>query len=211
MIHNRKQVITNYGSIKPILSNNRLNHDVEWHAENSNMTEFFGTCQPAWNEQANVSVSILSATALSLSQKTNFRLFLAERVCRRKFWIWWKWQKGRLKHRKHCGKRKNCSWPAISPSPTVYSKDLNCRYVKPGLKPHFSFSRHSSNLFFAPYCLWLMPQTISFCHETNSKPDDYFRQVHIDGWQIDLSTLGIISMGECNTILSAYTLYRHLG
>ena len=32
--------------------------------------------------------------------------------------------------RKHCGKRRNCSLRAISPFPTVFSKDLNYRHVK---------------------------------------------------------------------------------
>ena len=32
--------------------------------------------------------------------------------------------------RKHCGKRRNCSLRAISPFPTVFSKDLHCRHVK---------------------------------------------------------------------------------
>ena len=31
---------------------------------------------------------------------------------------------------KHCRKRRNCSLRAISPSPTVFSKDLHCRHVK---------------------------------------------------------------------------------
>ena len=31
---------------------------------------------------------------------------------------------------KHCGKRRNCSLRAISPFPTVFSKDLYCRHVK---------------------------------------------------------------------------------
>ena len=31
---------------------------------------------------------------------------------------------------KHFGKRKNCSIQAISPFPTVFSKDLYCRHVK---------------------------------------------------------------------------------
>ena len=30
---------------------------------------------------------------------------------------------------KHCGKRRNCSLRAISPFPTVFSKDLSCRHV----------------------------------------------------------------------------------
>ena len=32
--------------------------------------------------------------------------------------------------RKHCGKRRNCSLRAISPFPTVFSKDMYCRHVK---------------------------------------------------------------------------------
>ena len=32
--------------------------------------------------------------------------------------------------RKHCGKRRNCSLRAISPFPTVFSKDMYCRQVK---------------------------------------------------------------------------------
>ena len=32
--------------------------------------------------------------------------------------------------RKHGGKRRNCSSRAISPFPTVFSKDLYCRHVK---------------------------------------------------------------------------------
>ena len=30
---------------------------------------------------------------------------------------------------KHCGKRRNCLLQAISPFPTVFSKDLYCRHV----------------------------------------------------------------------------------
>ena len=33
------------------------------------------------------------------------------------------------KGRKHCGKRKNCLLRAISPFPTVFSKDMHCRHV----------------------------------------------------------------------------------
>ena len=32
--------------------------------------------------------------------------------------------------RKHCGKRRNCSVKAISPFPTVFSKDVSYRHVK---------------------------------------------------------------------------------
>ena len=35
--------------------------------------------------------------------------------------------------RKYCGKRRNCLLQAIAPFPTVFSKDLCCKYVKPGL------------------------------------------------------------------------------
>ena len=67
---------------------------------------------------------------LTLSQTTNFRLFQTERVCRRQFQIWRKWQKPLQTGRKHCGKWRNCSLRAISPFPTVFSKDLCCRHVK---------------------------------------------------------------------------------
>ena len=32
--------------------------------------------------------------------------------------------------RKRCGKRRNCSLRAISPFPTVFSKEFYCRHVK---------------------------------------------------------------------------------
>ena len=65
----------------------------------------------------------------TLSQTTNFTLFQIERVCRRQFQVWWKWRKVLLKGRKHCGKRRNCLWRAISPFPTLFPKDLYCRHV----------------------------------------------------------------------------------
>ena len=71
--------------------------------------------------------------ALTLSQTTNFGLFQTERVCRQQFQIWWKWQKDFQKGWKHCGKRKNCSLRAISPFPTVFSKDFYRRHLKTGL------------------------------------------------------------------------------
>ena len=64
-----------------------------------------------------------------LSQTTNFRLFRIQRVCRRQFQIWCK----RQKERKHFGKMRNCLLRAISLFPTVFSKDLYYRHVKPGL------------------------------------------------------------------------------
>ena len=53
-----------------------------------------------------------------------------ERVCRRQFRIWRKWQQVIQTGRKHCGKRRNCSLRAISPFPTVFSKGLFPRGVK---------------------------------------------------------------------------------
>ena len=64
------------------------------------------------------------------SQMTNFRPFETERVCRRQSQISRKRQKVFQMVRKHCGKRRNCSLRAISPFPTVFSKDLYCRHVK---------------------------------------------------------------------------------
>ena len=55
-------------------------------------------------------------------QMINFRLFQTERVCRRQFQIWQKWQKVIQMGRKHCGKRRNCLLRAISPFLTVFSK-----------------------------------------------------------------------------------------
>ena len=67
---------------------------------------------------------------LTLCQRTNFRLFHTERVCRRQFQIWQKWQKVLQMGWKHCGKRRNCSLRAISSFPTVFLKDLYCRHLK---------------------------------------------------------------------------------
>ena len=66
---------------------------------------------------------------LTYYQMTNFRLVQTERVCRRQFQIWWKWQKVFQTGRKHCGKRRNCSLWAIFPFPTVFSKGLFPRGV----------------------------------------------------------------------------------
>ena len=64
---------------------------------------------------------IIVATALTLSQTTNFILLQTERVCRWQFQIWWKWMEEVLQTgRKHCGKRRNCLFQAISPFPTVF-------------------------------------------------------------------------------------------
>ena len=68
--------------------------------------------------------------SLILSQTTNFRLFQIERVSRRQFQVLLKWQKVPQRGRKHYGKRRNCALRAISPFPTVISKDLHSRHVK---------------------------------------------------------------------------------
>ena len=65
---------------------------------------------------------VLTKGSLTHYQTTNFRLFQIERVCRRQFQIWQKWQKVIQTGRKHCGKRRNCSLQAISPFPTVFSQ-----------------------------------------------------------------------------------------
>ena len=62
---------------------------------------------------------------LTLSETTNFRIFQSERVCRRQFWIWWKWQK----RVENCVGKANCLLQAISPFPAVLSKVLYCRHV----------------------------------------------------------------------------------
>ena len=43
--------------------------------------------------------------SLTFSQTTNFGRFQIERVCRRQFKIWWKWQKLQ-EGWKHCGKKE---------------------------------------------------------------------------------------------------------
>ena len=63
-------------------------------------------------------------------QMTNFRLFQIERLFRRQFRIWRKWQKVIQTSTKHCGKRRNRSFRAISPFSTVFSKGLFPRGVK---------------------------------------------------------------------------------
>ena len=65
-----------------------------------------------------ISIWCLQCRSMStLSNKTNFRLFQNERVCRWQFQIWWKWQNILQKDRKQYGKRRNCSLRAISPFP----------------------------------------------------------------------------------------------
>ena len=66
---------------------------------------------------------------LTLFQATNFGRFQTERVSRRLFPIRCKWQKVLIVGRKHCGKRRNWSFRAISPFPKMFSKDLYCKNV----------------------------------------------------------------------------------
>ena len=80
-------------------------------------------------QSSNQSIKIQS-WVLTHYQTTNFRLFQTERVCRRQFQIWPKWQKVIQMGRKHCRKRINCSLQAISPLSTVFSKGLFPRGVK---------------------------------------------------------------------------------
>ena len=76
------------------------------------------------------STRFMKWTHLTHYQTTNFRLFQTERVCRRQFQIWQKCKKVIQTVRKYCGKRRNCSLPAISPFPTVFSKGLFPRGIK---------------------------------------------------------------------------------
>ena len=77
-----------------------------------------------------INVAQIVQVVLTLSQMTNFRLVQIARVCRLQFQFCWKWQKALQTGRKQCGKRRNCSLRAISPFPTVFSKDLYCRHIK---------------------------------------------------------------------------------
>ena len=65
-----------------------------------------------------------------ITRRKKFRLFQIESVCRRQFQIWRKWQKVIQMGRKHCGKRRNCSFRAIPLFPTVFLKGLFPRGVK---------------------------------------------------------------------------------
>ena len=67
---------------------------------------------------------------LTCYQTTNFRLLQTERVCRRQFQIWRKWQKVVQTGRKHYEKRRNCSLLAISPITQCF-QDLTFPTNKP--------------------------------------------------------------------------------
>ena len=53
----------------------------------------------------------------------------SERNCRRQFQVCYKQQEAFRMCRKPCWKRRNCSSPANSSFPTVFSKSLCCRHV----------------------------------------------------------------------------------
>ena len=67
---------------------------------------------------------------LTLSQTSNFRLFQTERLGNDNFKFDEKGRKFSKWVENTVGKRRSCSLQAISPFPTVFSKDLNCRHVK---------------------------------------------------------------------------------
>ena len=74
--------------------------------------------------------NLFSVSVLTHCQTTNFRLFQIDRLCRRQFKIWRKWQKVIPAGEKHCGKGRNCLLRAISLFPTVFSKGFFPRGVK---------------------------------------------------------------------------------
>ena len=84
-----------------------------------------------WNSTCKIEFFIeVYFSFLTLSQTTNFGLFQTERFCRLQFQVRSKWQNIFQMGKKQRGKRRNCSLWAISPFPTVFSKDFYHRYVK---------------------------------------------------------------------------------
>ena len=75
-------------------------------------------------------ISVILCLPLTHYQTTNFRLFRIERLCRRQFQIWRKWEKVIQTGRKHCGKRRNCSLRAISPFPSVFKRLVSQGFSK---------------------------------------------------------------------------------
>ena len=66
---------------------------------------------------------------LTLSQTRNFRPFQLKEFADDNFKLDENGRKYVQMGRKHRGKRRNCSLQAISPFPTVFSKDFYCRHV----------------------------------------------------------------------------------
>ena len=101
---------------------------------NPYLISFVSRCLPFWPPNhmiLNMALSV--ATTLIHYQTTNFRLFQTERVCRRQFQIWRKWQKVIQMGRKHCWKRKNRS---LRSSYVIQPRDKSPdhpRYAKCGL------------------------------------------------------------------------------
>ena len=95
---------------------------------------------------------------LTLSDTTKYGLFQSERVPRRQFQIWWKWQKVLQTGRKHCGKRINCSLQAIYPFPSVFERLVLQTRKNQGLfgKGLRKWNLMSNHLFFLIifYLLW---------------------------------------------------------
>ena len=91
---------------------------------------FYWTKSFNYNIVINQYLDIKLLISLALSQKKNFDSSELKGSADDNFKFDEKWQKVLQMCRKHCGKRRNCSLRAISPFPTVFSKDLHCRHVK---------------------------------------------------------------------------------
>ena len=68
------------------------------------------------------SLNLLPGRGLTHYQMTNFRLFQTERVCRRRFQIWRKWQKVIQIGRKHCGKGEIARYEQFLLFPQCFQK-----------------------------------------------------------------------------------------
>ena len=97
-------------------------------------------------DQSKISIFV---NELTLSQTTNFTLFQTERVCRRQFQIWRRWQKVIQTDRKHCGKRRNCSSRAISP----FSHSVFKRLVSQG-RQKVSLCGNGLSLYHTNFLIW---------------------------------------------------------
>ena len=95
--------------------------NIQWAKEKMVVTSIFSFSHNFFSKSLKV---IMVGNELTHYQMTIFRHFRIERLCRRPFQIWRKWQKVIQTGRKHCGKGRNCSLRAISPFPTVFSKGL---------------------------------------------------------------------------------------
>ena len=65
---------------------------------------------------------LLFGKELTHYKLTNIRLFGTERVCRRKFQIWWKWKKVIQTGRKHCGKGEIAHYEQFLLFPQCFQK-----------------------------------------------------------------------------------------